>query len=157
MSDPGEAHMTAPIVKKRLTARRTWVEVQRERLERSSERTPGSLVPENGVGATLGGTAGLMAGLLVALAVILAASPMESGEALRVSLVAGLLGMVIGAVAGAVLFGRRADQARAEFQALREDAGTEAPVQFNDLPPVAEGPSVFDGVEGATPSRPRRR
>lgn len=157
MNDPGEAPVTAADSEKRPRARQTWVEVQRERLERSSERTPGRLVPEDGVGGALGGIAGLMAGLLVALVVILAASPMESGGAMRVSLVAGLLGMVIGAAVGAVLLGRRAHQARAEFQALREDAGTEAPVQFTDPPPVAAGRSVFGRAERAKTRRSRGR
>ena len=149
--------MTVTTAKKRPSVRQTWVEVQREHLERSSERTPGRLVPEDGVGAAIGGTAGLLAGLLIALAVIFAASPMEPGVAPWLSLGAGLLGVAIGAATGAVLLGRRAHQARAEFQALRDAASDEAPVQLAEPSPVAAGPSVFGRRERAERTRARRR
>ncbi|MCB1003309.1 MAG: hypothetical protein KDB35_03895, partial [Acidimicrobiales bacterium] len=72
----------------------TWVEDQRERLERSSDRTPGHLLPEDGIGVVLGGIIGAAAALLVAVTVLLAASPVASGTATGLTVFAGIAGLV---------------------------------------------------------------
>ena len=131
----------------------TWVEDQRERLERSSDRTPGHLLPEDGIGVVLGGIIGAAAALLVAVTVLLAASPVASGTATGLTVFAGIAGLVGGALIGAMLIGGRAHRARAEFQQLRDDARVEPPAHpFGPRPaPIPAGPTVFSDERRTSP------
>lgn len=124
----------------------TWVELQRDRIERSAGRGSGGLTPEDGIGAGVGATIGVVVGMLVGVVAIAVSDPSRSGGAVLLVLGAAIVGVCAGALIGALLVGGHARQARSEFDDLRVRALDEPPVQSSagPSPTVEAGTSVFE-------------
>lgn len=138
---------------------RTWVELQRDRIERSAGRGSGGLTPEDGIGAGVGGTIGVVVGMLVGVVAIAVSDPSRSGGGAMLVLGAAIVGVSAGALIGALLVGGHARQARSEFDDLRVRALDEPPVQASAVssPTVEAGTSVFEPDRRGGGGRRRRR
>ncbi len=136
----------------------TWVELQRDRIERSAARGSGGLTPEDGIGAGVGGTIGVVVGMLVGVVAIAVSDPGRSGGAALLVLGAAVIGVSAGALIGALLVGGHARQARSEFDDLRVRALDEPPVEpsAGRSPTVEAGPSVFGPARHGARRRSRR-
>lgn len=140
--------MTTTSRTKRSARNYTWVEVQRQRLERASNRPrSGSLAPEDGIGALVGGTLGLVAGAVVGAVAVVVTGPVQANGGILLIAAACLVGASAGALIGLLVVGGHARQAQTEFAELRDQALDEAPERGAvepDPPAVDAGRSVFD-------------